>query len=211
MELAKSKSDSMLQMPLALAGGLILFNVSIATMILKSLLSMDDGMLTAIVFVNIGAIFTICLAGRAVATQWGIKNNLRQDRDLTLSRKEWVTRVWFGYVFSIVFGIFASTLVIAIFNPMSGVLFFMWFILVGQTIKETKETRLYMLTIGLALIASSLSLVLLLNQVYSSACVAHGGKGQTALCEAVSQHSSPASDSGSAAKEKTNQGASSSK
>lgn len=205
---ARRNHDAFLQIPFVLAGCVILFNILISVLALKHQFAMSDGMLATCVFANVGIICAVSLLGLAAVTHWGIKNNLRQERDLALSREEWISRTWIGYAFSFLFGILVSTGVSALSNPLIGLFFFLQFILIGQTVKNTKETCLYMITIGLATIAVIVSSFIMFSQAYDSACRATGS-GRPSFCEVATSHHDPAHDSGST--EKANPNASVSK
>lgn len=158
--------DKTFQSPLGVIGGIVVANLIFFIIFLSGGLEPDPGasLIVLVKATNIGAILFASVLSATTITRYGICNDLRDENDLSRSRRSWVIKVWAKYALCILLGSFLSGfLYYTTANIAAIIVFFPAYLLCFRIVRETRETFTFkaMVMIGLAVaILSSLFLVI---------------------------------------------------
>lgn len=152
------------QTPLGIIGGIVLANLILPVISYSSVLGHVSGadIASIIKAIDIGAVLFASVMAATVITRHGLCNNLRDENDLSRSRRAWVIKVWAKYALCIVLGSFLSGfLYYTTANIAAIIVFFPAYLLCYRIVRETRETFTFkaMVMGGIAITILSITLL----------------------------------------------------
>ena len=154
------------QTPLAVICGIVFFNLLVLLLSVTRNFGSGarDVVLLLVNAIDVGAILFASVLSATAITRYGIRNDLRDENDLSRSRRSWVIKVWTKYALCILLGSFLSSfLYYTTANIAAIIVFFPAYLLCFRIVRETRETFTFkaMIMIGMAItLLSSLFLVI---------------------------------------------------